>query len=83
MAVLVRLFRGRPVTIGRGVGKVEEKGRVGSSLLFDKRDAFVGEEIHRMARLVVNFTIVENLVAIKTAHVAVFQRDPIVKPLSG
>ena len=51
------------------------------ALLRCEGHAFVGEEIHRMARLVVNFTIVENLVAIKTAHVAVFQRDPIVEPL--
>ena len=62
-----------------GIGQIEKERLFGCDLLFNKADALLSEEIHRVAFIRVCFAIFRNLFAVKAAHMTVRHRAPIVK----
>ena len=71
------------MAIGGRVGRIEKVRLCRFMLRLDKFNTFVGKEIHRVAGLVIDHDVVENIVAIETAYVTIFECDPVVEPLCG
>ena len=78
--VAIAVIGCRPMTVGRGK---RHKGEIRACLTADEIDRLVGEEIHRMAGLLILTAVVDDAVGVERAHMPVLHRHPVIPAGAG